>query len=147
MSRPPVRTEQQKLAFERSFLAAEIGAIHQQCCREALEYPGACERTTVSAGSLGIKVQQCTPEWAAFQNATHFWADWDAALAECWGVYRSVIKVIGLVGPGPRADWRSRELMLEKQLQVYGQQFEPRVWREKEKHAVQHLAEKLHRRR
>lgn len=142
-----VRTEAQKLAFERSHLDAEQGAVHQECCRAVLEYPGACDRTTVSAGSLGIKVQQSVREWAAFQSATHFWADWDAALADCWVPYRSTIRVIGLIGPGPRADAASQHLLWEHQKAVFGQVFESRVWREKEKAALQQLAEKLHGRR
>ncbi len=142
--RPPVRTQAEKDAFFATEIAAELGALHQRCCREDLEYPGACERTTVSAGSLGIKVQQSHKEWAAFQSATHFWADWDAALAECWPVYRRAIKAIGMLGPGPRADSASQRAMWAIQVRLYGQVLPARVWREREKYAKQQLAERLH---
>lgn len=125
---------------------AEQGAIHQLCCRDALEYPGACDRSGVSLGSLGIKVQQSIKEWAAFQSATHFWADWDVALAECWGPYRRAIRVIGLMGPGPRSDLRSRELLESHMTTVYGRVLESRVWRQAEIAAIHQLTEKLLRR-
>jgi hypothetical protein len=142
-----VRSEAEKLAFEQSYIAAELGALHQRWCREDLEYPGACERTAVSAGTLGIKVQQSVKEWAAFQSATHFWADWDGALVECWPVYRRAIKAIGMLGPGPRADSASQRAMWKIQERLYGHVLPARVWREREKYAQQQLAERLHRRR
>lgn len=145
--KPPVQTEAQKQAYYAAEIAAELGALHQRCCREVLEYPGACERTAVTAGSLGVKVQQSVKEWAAFQSATHFWADWDAALAECWPVYRRAITAIGMLGPGPRADSASQRAMWAIQVRLYGRVLPARVWRERERYAKQQLAERLYRRR
>lgn len=146
MSRRSFRTDAERLAWEKIREDAEQGAIHQLCCRDALEYPGACERP-VTAGKLGIRVQQSTKEWAAFQSAIHFWADWDKALTDCWGVYRRAITIIGLMGPGPRGDLRSRELLEDRMREVYGRVLESYVWRQREIAAVDQLADKLHRRR
>lgn len=118
----------------RAHDAAWLGSLHALCCRPAVEYPGACERSALSLGKLGIRVQQSPREWAAFQNAAHFWADWDAAQAELWAPYARAIRVVTMFGAGNigirtgRTEQQQWWMAMEA---VYGVVIPQHVWKQR----------------
>jgi hypothetical protein len=135
-----------ELRFGQAHDAAWLGALHCLCCRPETEYPGACERAALSLGRLGIRVQQSPREWAAFQNAAHFWADWDAAQAELWAPYVRAIRVVSMFGAGNigiRSGRTEQQQWWMSMEAVYGVVIPQHVWKQRLAAATEQLAQKL----